>query len=401
MRAYTLITAPDTPACHKVRTYLRWRNIPFLEKPATELVLRSEVRPRLRRIDVPLLIAADQRAWSDSRVIVDAVDSNHAGFPMRPDDDATDIEAAAIEAWLDQLVAPAASFWLWARDGEKAGERLAMTAWPDRANPARERRARMARQQIGCRFRKMGYREEDLPAIETRLDDILGMAEAVLGDTPFLFGGNPTLADCSLHAVVLTLTGAAEGQRFIRERPALQAWLLRMAGPIDPQRGTLKGSGPIPTPLSFLLDRAVTEFVPVGVRATSVVAEWGEANPGQQVLPQSFPDPSDPAPETYNPRTLRPADAWLLQRLCSRIRQIKDARASRSREALDRLGLSELRGFKPRRTVLRRNYRFELEMVPSSERPVPDAVVQQVLAAMGKAGHEAATTSDVVNLVQP
>lgn len=401
MRAYTLITAPDTPACHKVRTYLRWRNIPFLEKPATGLVLRSEVRPRLRRIDVPLLIAADQRAWSDSRVIFDAIDSNHAGFPMRPDDDATDLETCVMEAWLDQLVAPAASFWLWSRDGEKAGERLAMTAWPDHQADARARRARMARQQIGCRFRKMGYRADDLPAIEARLDDILDMAEAVLGDTPFLFGGSPTLADCSLHAIVLTLTGAGDGQHFVQNRPALQAWVLRMAGPIDPQREPVKGSGPIPSPLSFLLERAVSEFVPVGVRATSAVAEWGEANPGQQVLPQSFPDPSDPSPETYNPRALRPADAWLLQRLCHRIREIKGVRASRSRETLDRLGLSELREFKPRRTVQRRNYRFELEMVPSNERPVPDAVVQQVLAAMGKAGHEAATTSDVVNLVQP
>lgn len=120
MRAYTLITAPDTPACHKVRTYLRWRNVPFSEKPATGQVLRSEVRPRLRRIDVPLLIAADQRAWSDSRAIFDAIDANHSGFPLRPEDEVTEIASQVLEAWIDQLIAPAASFWLWSRDGETA-----------------------------------------------------------------------------------------------------------------------------------------------------------------------------------------------------------------------------------------------------------------------------------------
>lgn len=401
MRAYTLITAPDTPACHKARAYLRWRNVPFAEKAATALVLRSEVRPRLRRVDAPLLIAPDQRAWSDTRMMFDALDGVLPGVPLRPEDVATEIETLILEAWLDQLVAPAAAFWLWSKDSRTASKHLTGTAWPDRPATERERLGRMVRQQILARFDRLGYRPDGLPAAENRIRTALAAAERVLEHSHFLFGTAPTAADCTLHAVLLTLRATPSHETFLTGRPALNAWMQLMSGPIDPLRGRTHASGRIPQALTALVQLAAQEFIPIAIRAGTVTAEWADSHPGHPVLPPSFPDPSDPDPDHPNPRALRPADAWLLQRICSRIRSVEDFPSSTARSTLDKLGLADLRDFKPRRTIELRNFRFELDMVPKQDQPVPDTVIRQVLLAMDKAGQDAAATKDVVNLIDP
>jgi glutathione S-transferase len=401
MRAYTLITAPDTPVCHKARTYLRWRNVPFSEKPATALVLRSEVRPRLRRVDAPLLIAADQRAWNDTRVMFDALDPLLPGMPLRPGDIATEIETLILEAWLDQLIAPAASFWLWEKDSRTAASHLVVTAWPDRPGAERERLGRIVRQQILARFDRLGYRADGMESVEARIRKALSIVEPAVEHSQFLFGRTPTVADCSLFAIVLTLRATMAGDRLLDDFPAIAGWSRLMSGPHDPLRGRTHADGRIPPALKALVQHAAQEFIPIAIRAGTVTAEWADSHAGHPVLPACYSDPSDPDPEHPDPRALRPADAWLLQRLCERIRAVEDFHTSDTRVVLEELGLSDLRNFEPHRTIRRRNFRFELDMVPRQEQPVPDAVIRQVLLAMDKAGQDAAATSDVVNLFNP
>jgi|GEM_PF-5895311 len=398
MRAYTLISAPDTPACHKVRSYLRWRNVPFIEKSATSLVLRSEVRPRLRRIDVPLLVAADQRAWSDSRDLVDALDGSVPGTPLRPSDDASDIETMIVESWLDQIIAPAAGFMLWTGDAETASARLTLSAWPERSGSERERLARMVRQRILDRFTNLGFQPDQLPGLETQLRNALVQADTLLRETDYLFGGSPTVADCSLFAIMLTLRESAGYGALTGKLDGLAAWQDRMAGPIGPHRVTTTRSEKAPAARAKLVHHAATEFIPVAIQASMAVAKWADDHPGQPVLPNSFQDNPEPAAS----RALRPADAWLLERLSQRIRRTERGRQTDEADnTLDRLNLTALRNFKPRRRVERRNYRFELDMVERREGSVPDTVIRQVLQTMDKVGQDAAATGDVVNMVDP
>jgi len=398
MRAYTLISAPDTPACHKVRSYLRWRNVPFIEKSATSLVLRSEVRPRLRRIDVPLLVAADQRAWSDSRDLIDALDGSVPGTPLRPSDDASDIETMIVEAWLDQIIAPAASFVLWAGDAETASARLTLSAWPERSGSERERLARMVRQRIMDRFLKLGFQADAVPGLESQLRDALTRADRLLRETDYLFGGSPTVADCSLFSVMLTLRETAEYGELTKGLDALSAWQERMSGPDGPYRVTTTRSERSPPERAELVHHAASEFIPVAIQASTAVAKWADDHPGQPVLPSSFQD----GPEQGMSRALRPADAWLLERLSQRIRRTERGRQTDAADnTLDRLNLTALRNFEPRRRVERRNYRFELDMVERREGAVPDTVIRQVLKAMDKVGQDAAATGDVINLIDP
>lgn len=398
MRAYTLITAPDTPACHKVRSYLRWRNVPFIEKPATSLVLRSEVRPRLRRIDVPLVVAADQRAWNDSRDLIDALDSSLSGTPLRPSDDASDIETMIVESWLDQIIAPAASFLLWAGDAETASARLTLTAWPERSGYERERLARMVRQRIMDRFFKLGFQADDVPGLETQLRAALTRADTLLRETDYLFGGSPTVADCSLFSVMLTLRETAGYGELKKGLDGLMAWQERISGPIGPYRVTTTRSETSPAERAELVHHAATEFIPVAIQASTAVTKWAEEHPGQPVLPNSFQD----GPVPGMARALRPADAWLLERLSERIRRVERGRQSDEADnTLDRLKLTALRNFEPRRRVERRNYRFELNMVEQRKGSVPDTVIRQVLKAMDKVGQDAAATGDVINLIDP
>lgn len=402
MRAYTLISAPDTPACHKVRTYLRWRNVPFVEKPATSLVLRSEVRPRLRRIDVPLLIAADQRAWNDSRDMFDALDPSVPGTPLRPSDHASDVECMLVEDWLDQIIAPAASFRLWSAAPDATATRLALTAWPERSVSERERLSRMVGQRVFDRFRKLGFNADSLPELDNEIHGALARANRVLQETDYLFGSSPTIADAALFAVWLTLRETPGEPRLTERFDALSAWSERMSGPIGPHRVTTTRSERASRPRMDLVHQAATGFIPIALRASMAVSKWADDHPGQPVLPTCFRDaPTLDKDDEAPSRALRPADAWLLERLCNLIRTGEQPRTDPERDTLDRLNLTALRNFRPRRRVELRNFRFELDMTEKPSATVPDAVVRQVLQAMQRVGRDAADTGDVVNLVDP
>ena len=231
MRSYTLITAPDVPACHKARAYLRWRNVPFAEKPATVLVARAEIRPRLRGIGAPLLVSADQYAWDDTREMADRLDDAVPGDGLRPSSIAARFACDMVEAWADQRLAPAAAFLLWIDEPNAAAERLAKTAWPDDAGRAPRRTARLIGRKLIKQLEDYGLERGRRDEIETLLSSALDAAEEALQSSPFLFGERPTTADCALFGVVQTLNASEAGRALVGAHPRLKSWALRVAGP--------------------------------------------------------------------------------------------------------------------------------------------------------------------------
>ena len=395
MRAFTLITAPDTPACHKARAYLRWRNAPFTEKPATALTARAEIRPRLRALSAPLLVAADRTAWSDTREMADALDRRLPGDALRPDLPAARFGCDLVEAWADERLAPAAAFLVWTTEPERAAARLARTAWPETPGAQAHRTARLIGRRLTARLSESGLEPSRRGAIEARLDAALAAAAKALAASEFLFGERPTTADCALFGVVQTLRACAAGRALLARREALEAWSLRVAGPDDPGRGALRRASSNPAAALALQGRAARDFLPEALDAAEAAADWAERHPGRRALPASLGWPG------RGRRRMRATDAWLAQRLTDLLGEpdgVVDAEAYRLLKALGLLALREVR---PRRRLVRRHHRLELDMrdAGAAAPRERDEAIGQVRLALGAAAREAADDAAVADLV--
>ncbi|MFW5660248.1 MAG: glutathione S-transferase family protein [Oceanicaulis sp.] len=396
MRAYTLITAPDVPACHKARAYLRWRNIPFAEKPATVLVLRAEVRPRLRGIGAPLLVSADQNAWDDTRDIADSLDRSTPGERLRPPSSAARFACDLVEAWADQRLAPAAAYLLWSSEADAAAGRLARTAWPDEAGARPRRTARLIGKRLMRDLEGYGLHTRADDGVRAMLDTALAAAEDAVSAQPFIFGDRPTTADCALFGVVQTLSASEPGRALFENRRALKRWTQRVAGPDEPGRGVLRRASSNPVAALALQSLAARAFLPEALEASEAVADWAEKNAGQLVLPRSVGRADDTR------RHLRPADAWLVQRLRRLLGPVEEIEDAETYRLLKALGLLPLRDFVPRRKVNRRHHRFELDMADAAD-PKADprsvGAVRQVRSALTDAGRAAAEIGEYADLV--
>ncbi|MEQ8434027.1 MAG: glutathione S-transferase C-terminal domain-containing protein [Oceanicaulis sp.] len=399
MRSYTLITAPDVPACHMARAYLRWRNIPFVEKPATVLVARAEIRPRLRTIGAPLLVSSDQDAWDDTRDMADRLDDGASGDPLRPRSIAARFACDLIEAWADQRLAPAAAFLLWVTEPDAASSRLANTAWPDDGGPQPRRTARLIGRRLVRQLEEYGFEMSGRAAVEDQMRAALSAAEEALCASHFLFGARPTTADCALFGVVQTLKASEVGRTLLAEHPRLKAWEARVAGPDDPGRGALRRVSSNPVASLSLQRMAARAFLPEALEASEAVARWAADNPGHLVLPRSVGRASD------SERRLRPADAWLVARLRGLLGPVETVEDAETFRLLKALGLLALRDFQPRRRIVRRHHRLELDMADAGEpgEAGGDArsagAVRQVRDSLEDAERAAAEVGEIADLV--
>lgn len=396
MRSYTLITAPDVPACHKARAYLRWRNIPFAEKPATHLVARAEIRPRLRGLGAPLLVSADQDAWDDTRDMADRLDGGAPGDPLRPSSIAGRFACDLVEAWADQRLAPAAAFLLWIDEPAAAAERLAKTAWPDETGRAPRRTARLLGRRLVKQLEDYGFQRSRRDEIETLLDSALNAAEEALQTSPFLFGGRPTTADCALFGVVQTLNAGEAGRALVGRHPRLKSWALRVAGPDEPGRGGLRRVSSNPVAALTLQRMAARAFLPEALEASEAVAQWAQDNPGRLTPPRAV------GRADGSGRRLRPSDAWLVARLRSLLGPVEDIEDAETYRLLKALGLLALRDFQPRRRIVRRHHRLELDMGDADDPrgdPRSAGAVRQVRHSLKEAEQRAAEAGEIADLV--
>ncbi|MFP4520011.1 MAG: glutathione S-transferase family protein [Oceanicaulis sp.] len=394
MRSYTLITAPDVPACHKARAYLRWRNIPFAEKPATHLVARAEIRPRLRGIGAPLLVSADQYAWDDTREMADRLDDAAPGDGLRPSTIAARFACDLAEAWADQRLAPAAAFLLWIEEPGAAAERLARTAWPDDRGRQPRRTARLIGRRLVKQLEEYGFERSRRDELCALLDSALSAAEEALVSSPFLFGDRPTTADCALFGVVQTLNASTSGRELVAGHPRLKSWALRAAAPDEPGRGVLRRVSSNPVAALTLQRMAARAFLPEALEASEAVAQWAQDNPGQLTPPRSV------GRADQSGRRLRPTDAWLVARLRALLGPVEHIEDAETYRLLKALGLLALRDFQPRRRLARRHHRLEMDMADADDPgggPRSASAVRHTLREAERAAAEAGEIADLVS----
>jgi len=228
---FRLYGAELSPYSVKVRSYLRYKNIPFewLERNQSRL----EEFARYAKLPLaPVLVDADETALQDSTPMMEALEQAFPEPSIVPDDNGLAFVAALLEDYADEWLNKAMFHYRWSYpdDQESASKRIVETLYEGVDTPdGMEESVRV--RMIG-RLHHVGSTSETAPVIEGSFTRVIALLEALLGSKDYLFGGRPSWADFGLAGQLKQLlSDPTPGAMIKAQAPKLVRWVERMDSP--------------------------------------------------------------------------------------------------------------------------------------------------------------------------
>lgn len=204
-----IVGVPGSPYSRKLRAVLRYRRIAHAWVTAGSRDARRLPTPRIELLPQLVLPGADgtPEARTDSTPLIRELERLYEGRSVLPPHPALAFLDALLEDFADEWVTKAMFHyrWAYAPDAEHAAAilpRWFRTTGPD-ADAVANGKAFAARQ-IG-RLAVVGSSPETAPIIERSYHRVLGLLDAHLTHSPFLFGGRPAAGDFGLFGQLTQL----------------------------------------------------------------------------------------------------------------------------------------------------------------------------------------------------
>ncbi|WP_417476673.1 glutathione S-transferase family protein [Maricaulis sp.] len=401
MRSYRLITSPESIASSKVRLYLRWKNIPFRETVASRLVIKSEVRPRIQKIDLPVFITPSNDTVQDSRAIMDFVERRERGEALTPDRAEQAFACRLLEGFSDTWLTDAINHRVWRGADAPIAGIMAATLYPEADDDRRSRIAKSLHARVLAQLSRRGFNSGTVASTDGLLVSFLALLEAHLSCSAFIFGDRPSIADFAIAAALTTLRDSApQGAALITKSPKTFTWLSAVNAPQSPQIGAGRAVAGLPKTLVALLSFAAAQFLPHALATADAVGDWGEANPGKLNLPKRVGQSARFDDDLNVRRDFRPQTQWLLQRMLDvLVRNHSKAEKDALARSLDAIGCASLAGYKPRRTVCHEHHNFRLDLVDRGDAYLPEMTLRRASDLMSDVRRDASDSVGIENLV--
>lgn len=274
---YRLIGAELSPYSVKVRSYLRYKQLPhqWIDRgPASQEIFQTYAKLPL----IPLLITPEGQGLQDSTPIIEALEAAHPEPSIHPGDPAAAFISTLVEEYGDEWGNKPMFHYRWRRDvdAQSAAERIVSGSMPDLDGDKKVAAVESVKQRMVPRLSFVGSSDATAELIEASLTRILAILEQHLATRSYLFGGRPAFGDFGLFAQLYECsTDPTPGAIMRATAPNTLAWIDRMLAP--------RAEGPFETwetlksTLSPLLrDEIGAVFLP-WTRANAAAIAAGEA----------------------------------------------------------------------------------------------------------------------------
>jgi glutathione S-transferase len=341
---HQLIGAEVSLYTGKVRAYLRYKRIPFVEVLATGELFRTVIVPRTGVRFIPVLISEDDVAIQDSTAIIDYLEQRYPDPSIYPEGAAQRLAALLLEVYADEwLVIPAMHYrWNVPENRDFAiGEFGRLSAPDEEPSKQREIGEKLSKPFAGA-LPALGVHPETVPAVEASYSGLLSELQAHFSAQPYLLGTRPSIADFALYGPLYAhlYRDPASGRRMKERAPAVAAWVERLTSPAAPP-GSFAPDDVVPATLEPLLRRMFTEQGPVLAstfdRLTAFARE-GHAGP----LPRSLGRHDFALGGARAQRAIYSFNVWRWQRAHDHYRSLSGAARERADALLQRTGGREL-----------------------------------------------------------
>jgi len=362
---YTMYGAEFSLYSGKLRSYLRKKGIPFVEKSPSILTYKRFIVPRTGVKFIPVLHTPEDEVLQDTTAIIDALEPRFPERGVYPTTPRQCLATLLLELYGDEWLLIPAMHYRWNfPDSNLAFIYAEFGAMAFPWFPRFVRRALGKR--IGARFAafvpKLGISDTTLPAIERSYEQLLNELDAHFADHDFLLGDRPSIGDFGMIGPMYAhLYRDPFPGRLMREKAAnVAAWVQRMVSS-QPADGDFLPDDEIPDTLWPVLQRMAREQVPVLVDTEWKLHEWRRDQPAAREVPRVLGEHRFEIDGVIGRRAVLPHALWRWQRP----REYYQALPAQSRPAASdlahRLGLRVALGARPRMRLARRDNRFITE----------------------------------------
>ena len=227
---YRIIGAEMSPYSVKVRSYFRYKGIPFQWIPRNA-ASQAEFEKYAKMPIIPLVVTLDGTGIQDSTPIIDRIEKLHPEPSIHPAEPIANFISTLIEEFGDEWGNKWMFHYRWAREIDQrcSAGRIARMRSPKASEEEHAALAGQVRIRMVERVWYVGSNDLTASQIEIGFQDMLALLEDHLSTRPYLFGGRPAFADFGLWGQLYELwTDPTAGALIEGNAPHVLDWIHRM-----------------------------------------------------------------------------------------------------------------------------------------------------------------------------
>ena len=271
----------------KIRPYLRYKGIRFVEKLPTAFTWYVTIKRRCGDSTMPVLVTPEGEWLQDTSIIIERLEDRFPEPAVVPREPVQRFVAHLIELWADEFWQASGLYTRWKDPAN-------YPAWADEIGRAfapglpgfvQRRVAGVPARQMRAYLPTLGASPEQVPLLERWTERQLDALDAHFATLPFLLGTRPAIADFGLMGPLAGHLYFDVGSRrsYLEPRPHVYAWVRRM-NDLTPRQGEFSGDDGIPGTLTPVLRSIFDEMVPYLAGATDHVRElYSRLAPGERL----------------------------------------------------------------------------------------------------------------------
>ena len=318
---YQLIGTESSLFTGKVRGYMRYKNIPFMETISSLSVYQKVITPRVGKRIIPLLITPDDQCIQDTTCIIDHLEQHFPSKSVYPDTPKQKLASLLLECFGDEwLVMPAMHYrWRFKRYNLPfILKEFGQTAMPNLPGFTHYFIGMIPAMAFGNLYRP--YFGLDNKAIEKSIEISY---EALLDDLnkhfeqyPYLLGDRPSIGDYGFLGPFYAhfYRDPYPGKMLKKRAPFVAKWVRRMEFLEDARYGDFLPNDEIPETLMPILSRMAKEQFPVLEDTASQLDSWCKKNSHTKNIKRVIGQHSFSIEGATSKRSITPFSYWMFQR---------------------------------------------------------------------------------------
>ncbi|MGH8453292.1 MAG: glutathione S-transferase family protein [Nevskiales bacterium] len=251
----------------KTRCYLRYKGIPYVEKPIDIYTFSVRIKKKTGAAVMPVVVTPEGEWLQDTSVIIDRLEQRFPEAPVVPATPVQRFAAYLMELWGDEWWIPIAMHTRWSYPEnyplfEREGGDHLLPGFP---RFLKNRVIAKAANQMRSHKPNVGIVPEQFEMMERWTHDMLDTLDRHFAQLPYLFGDKPSLGDFGLIGTMYGHLGRDPWpkQHMVDPRKNLRAWIDRMAEPPQPRGGHFLPGDHIPETLEPVYRAICREFIPM------------------------------------------------------------------------------------------------------------------------------------------
>ncbi len=313
-KEYLLYGAPPSLFTGKIRSYLRYKRIPYKEILATRQVYRDVIVPRTGVRFIPVVVTPEDEAIQDSTVIIDTLESRFGEPSIYPKTPKQRLTALLFELYADEWLVIPAMHYRWKYNEKyviREFGKIAAPGWPKFLQP-------FAGRKIANYFRPMvkrlGVTDRTERVVERQYLDFLDRLDAHFENHPYLLGGRASIGDFGLMG---PLYGHAyrepHSSELLKTRaPRVIEWIERLNSS-QAICGDFLADDEVPETLHPILKTQFSDQFPVLADTVARLERWVKENPNAKI-PRAIGHHEFKLEDVTERRVVMPYAQWMLQR---------------------------------------------------------------------------------------